>query len=275
VNEPASNSSEDIVDQPPAPLPSVSANHLQSSGLVLGGAAILAGMLSWGILETCFPVFDATVTQIELSPSSSPKEVKAMEDADEAVRRARRHNTILAMAVFGFFAGTLFASSEAYSRRNWKWIPVFGAVGGLFGAAGGGVAAIVGLQMFNGLHRVTDLSPMAQTMVRQSAMLGILGLGVGMGAVISYRKLLLLLNSALGCVLGGLLVAIVYPPLIGFLVHNVRTEVVMPASGFFGLVWLTMTTGAMAWVVTGLGKQKTAKATEPTIACEGDGTPDS
>lgn len=75
---------------------------------------------------------------------------------------------------------------------------------------------------------------MAQTIVRQMAMLGILGVAIGVGTVVSLGRARLLIRSVVGCVLGGLLVAIIYPPLIGFLVHNVKTEVVLPASGSSG-----------------------------------------
>ncbi len=275
MNEPASDSSGDTADQPPTFLPSVSVNHLQSGPLVGVVIGVLAGVLTWGILESCFPVFVVAVELKELSASASPEEIEAIENAERAVLLADRQNTILAMTILGLIAGALFASGEAHARSAWKWVPLVGVVSGLIGGLGGAAAATIGHQMFSGPRPVTDFSPMAQTMMRQMAMLGILGLAVGIGMAIPYRKPLLLVHCVIGCVLGGLLVGIACPPLIGYFVHEVNTEVVMPASGLYGLVWLTMTTGFMALIVTGLGKRKTVKVCDRAIASEGSGDRDS
>jgi hypothetical protein len=94
---------------------------------------------------------------------------------------------------------------------------------------------------------------LAKTIGAQSAVLGLLGLGVGTGLGSAVGSIRLGVQLAIGGMLGGLLTALVYPAGVGFLLPNAQTEHVVPIESVSQLLWLAAASLLVAVVMTGLG----------------------
>lgn len=218
-------------------------------------AAFLGGLLTWGIFQVAFPVFTLPKELADL-PYPTPPDKEA-----ELVRFqeiANRGHAILAVAILGVAVGCFLATAEACSRgmcRSATWRgPLGGAVAGLIGAGAG----LLGFFLVASLKYVATLSPLAKTITAQSATLGLLGLGIGLGIAIAYRDLRLLLNCALGGILGGVFAAIIYPTCIACLLPVAQTELAIPKDATSQLIWIAATTLLIGFALTGIGKRKKA-----------------
>ena len=77
----------------------------------------------------------------------------------------------------------------------------------------------------------------------------------------------------MGCALGGIFAAVIYPTLMGVLLPIEQTELIMPNSGTSRIIWLLVTLGMMGLVVTGLGKKKEKAAAVAESSDAGEASP--
>lgn len=229
-----------------------SSSHLQC-GLVLGAfVALLAGLLAWGAWQAMGPVFVMPKELVDL-PYPAPPGKAAEQDRATAV--VNRHNAILALGLLGAIVGLFLATAEAGSRRAlksacWKG-PMTAALAGLAGAGGG----LAGSLVLESPEILGEWSPLAWTIAVQAVTLGALGLGVGAGVAVPHGTLRLILSSASGGILGGLLAALIYPVCMAYLMPVAQTECVMPRDTLSRLIWMTAVAVLIAMVLTGLGKR--------------------
>lgn len=229
------------------------AQQFRCSPWVGAVVALLGGLLTWAVLERLLPVFQMPP---ELSQLQPPVPVEKMLEVDRAMARAARGNAVVAMAVLGFVLGGFLATAETFARRRWLaavWtVPLAGIVAGLCGAGAG----LLGAAVLEGLQSVTGVSPLAKTTASQAALLGLFGLGLGAGVGLPYANPRLLLNSVLGGVLSGGLLALIYPAGVGYLLPIAQTERLFPDAGLSRLIWLAAIGALSGTTLTGLGRRR-------------------
>jgi hypothetical protein len=199
-----------------------------------------------------FPVFDIP-KELQDLPTPQPSDLAAK--ADQAMVVATRWNATLTLAILGLSMGAFFAVAESVSRGVakaawWRGL-VSATIAGLFGAAGGLVASL----LLESPQMTADMSPLARTISVQCLGLGLFGLGVGVGVGLTSGGLRLLVNAALGGLMGGLITGFLYPAGMAYLLPNTQTERVVPLEAPSRLVWLAAATLLTALVMTGLGRK--------------------
>jgi hypothetical protein len=180
---------------------------LRGGPLTGSAVALLAGLLTWGILQVGFPVFNIPKELRDL-PSPLPTELAAK--AAQANIVAECWNATLLLAILGLSVAGSLAVAESLLRGTagsawWRGL-LSGVLAGLCGAAAG----LSALLLLKSPQALGGLSPLAKTISAQCVGLGLLGLGIGLG-VGSTGPWRLLLNAALGGTLAGLLVGFLYP----------------------------------------------------------------
>ena len=218
-------------------------------------AAVLGGLLTWGILQVCFPVFDIPK---ELQNLPYPPPSGWVAKAEQAVIVAARWNATLLFAILGITTAGFLAAAESVLRGDagsawWRGI-LSGTMAGLCGAVAGLAASL----LLESPQATGGMSPLARTISVQCLGLGLLGLGVGLGVGVTggWSRLL---NAGVGGALGGLLGGFLYPTGMGYLFPNTQTEHVVPIERTSQLIWLVAVPLLTALVITGLGVNKTAK----------------
>jgi hypothetical protein len=185
--------------------------------------------------------------------------VDKMQELVEASDMASRCNAAYAVGMVGLLLGLLLAVTEAIGRGRAMTALPKGILAGLFGGAAGAAGGLAGWYLLYALLPSSHWSPLAKTIVVQGVTLGLLGLGVGLGLALPYRRWRLLLNAALGSVLGAALAAFIYPAATGYFLPQANTEMVVPGCRGGLLPWLLLSTGLIGLVATGLGKPRTTK----------------
>lgn len=216
-------------------------------------AALLGGLITWGLLQCCFPVFEIPVELQDL-PSPQPPDLAAKAAAATVV--ATRWNAVLTLGILGFAAAALLAVVEAFSRgvaaSAWWRALTSGLVAGGLAAAGGFVASLLLVSP----ALLAELSPLARTIAVHCAGLGILGLGIGAGVGLATGSGRLVVQAGLAGLLGGVLVGFLYPPLMAFLLPIAKTERVIPLEATSQLIWVVSAALLPTLVMTGLGGNK-------------------
>lgn len=215
--------------------------------------ALLGGLLTWGVLRCCFPVFDIPV---ELRDLPSPQPPELADKAAQATVIATRWNAVLTLAILGFAVAAWIAAVESFSRgvakRAWWRAPLSGLFAAGVAAAGGLAASLLLVSP----ELLGELSPLARTIAVQCLGLGILGLGIGAGVGLTGGSLRLAMQAGLAGVLGGVLVGFLYPPLMAYLLPVAKTERVIPLEATSQLIWLVSAALLPTLVMTGLGGKK-------------------
>lgn len=249
---PASTAASPSGSPPPSAAPG--AEGLCSGMLPAIAAALAAALLTWAILHLVYPLFHLPeeLSHVEMS---DPPEVVQRQVA--AIKFAERQNGALALGLFGLTLGFSLAAAESLALgRVWR-APLRGFEGGLIGGVTGCAAGWLGLVIEQQLRGYPSFSPMTKTILLQSAALGVLALGVGAAWAVPHRRRAALGNAVLGCVLGAVLAALVYPVAVGLLFPKVDTEMLIPYDTRNRLAWLVTVAGSIALVTAGLRNKST------------------
>ena len=215
-------------------------------------AAVLGGVLTWGLLQTLFPVFEIP-EELQNLPSPQPSDLAVK--AERAFVVATRWNATLLFAILGVTIAAFLAVAESVSQRcaksAWWRSPLSGCIAGLAGAVAGLSASL----LLESPQVLAGMSPLAKTISVQCLGLGLLGLGTGLGVGITggWSRLL---NAGVGGALGGLLVGFLYPTGMGFLLPNTQTEHVVPIERSSQLIWSVAISLLIGMVITSLGRSK-------------------
>jgi len=229
----------------------VPAAGLRCGPLVGCAAALLAGLLAWGLVQAAFPVFDIP-EELKNLPSPQPSHLAVK--AERAQVEADRWNATLLFAVFGLGVAGVLAAAECLLRGRpaaaWWRVVLSGVTAGLLGAAGGLSASL----LLESPQLLGGMSPLARTISVQCLGVGLAGLGIGLG-VGTAGGARVLLQATVGGVLAGVLVGFLYPTAMGYLLPNTQTERVVPLEPTSQLIWLAVIALMSALVITGLGKK--------------------
>lgn len=214
-------------------------------------AALLAGLLTWGLVQAAFPVFDIP-EELKNLPSPQPSHLAVQ--AERAQIQADRWNATLLAAILGMTVAGAVATAECLLGGRvaaaWWRILVSGLVAGLVGAAGGLSASL----LLESPQLLVGMSPLARTISVQCLGLGLAGLGIGLGVGATGGGRVLL-NAAVGGALAGVLAGFVYPTGMGYLLPTAQTERVVPLEPTSQLIWLGAMSVISVLVITGLGKK--------------------
>ena len=225
-------------------------------GLILAG---FAALLVWGVLEVMPPVFELSERLRELSGNAPEEQQKEKKDASLA---ASNNNTALSLVMLTSTLG-LFMTVAEVKLRHQRLRAIWG---GLLAILIAGAFAVGGSILGGMLAASSSLpeDPLIRTVIVQSAMFGLAGLGVGAGVAFAttlpiFRPQLLAICLT-GGLLGGLLAGLIFPIASSILLPNARTEVLMPDPGVSRLLWLALVSCLSALTVTGMGKEARMKA---------------
>ena len=225
-------------------------------GLILAG---FAALLVWGVLEVMPPVFELSERLRELSGNAPEEQQKEKKDASLA---ASNNNTALSLVMLTSTLG-LFMTVAEVKLRHQRLRAIWG---GLLAILIAGAFAVGGSILGGMLAASSSLpeDPLIRTIIVQSAMFGLAGLGVGAGVAFAttlpiFRPQLLAICLT-GGLLGGLLAGLIFPIVSSILLPNARTEVLMPDPGVSRLLWLALVSCLSALTVTGMGKEARMKA---------------
>ena len=107
---------------------------------------------------------------------------------------------------------------------------------------------------------------LVKTMIVQSGMLGLMGLGIGFGIALALFHRRIAVTCATGCLLGGFLAALLFPIVASVLLPQVNTDLLMPDPGMGRLLWLGIAASLIGATVTGLGKERKLRESGRTFA---------
>ncbi len=225
-------------------------------GLVLAG---FAALLVWGVLEVMPPVFELSERLRELSGNAPEEQQKEKQDASLA---ASNNNTALSLVMLTSTLG-LFLTVAEVKLRHQRLRAIWG---GLLAILIAGVFAVGGAVLGSMLAASPALpeDPLVRTIVVQSAMFGLAGLGVGAGVTFAVTLPIirprLLATCCVGGLLGGALAGLIFPFASSILLPNARTEVLMPDPGVSRFLWLALISCLSALTVTGMAKEARTEA---------------
>jgi hypothetical protein len=177
-------------------------------------------------------------------------------DLETASHRALSNNATLFVTILGVIVGGGLAASEAVARRLGWFILAAVLAGAAVGALFGFLAGLAGNMAFDLHQPIGSLSPLAKTIRSQTAMLGILGVGIGlsMGLLSGCRRTVL--TCGVGGLLAGVLAGIVYPMLAAVCLPTVATELVVPSHRAGRLLWIGVMTGLLGVAIPGVARQR-------------------
>ncbi len=243
---------------PAAPAPEIPA-RLQSGPLRGLIAAVAAWLIVWGILHANYPVFKLPPDLMDVPPSSPPELVERQTAALQAIEMKK---AVFSLGLLGLTLGLFLAIAESQARRQWTWAPWTGMVAAVVAAVGGCAAGMVGSYVHQHFQKSHQYDPLAETIIVQAVMLGILGISVGLAVALPYRRLRLTISCVIGCLLGGLLAALIYPVGMATLFKLANTERLFPFESTTRLAWLGAAAILIALVATGMGKRRRTQEQE-------------
>ena len=233
------------------------------SGRLAGGwlvgvtFALIGGLAAWGLFQAYYPVFTipAELANIEIPNSRQAAEIRA------ADIKAGRLNALVVLGCIGGLLSGAMAIGEACARRSWR-IALVGVVGCalagvLFGSAAGWVGHSVYQLLLIPFEGATDLQ---RTVVVQTAMLAVLGGGIGLtlGSLTGFARGAW--TRLLGGVLAGVFAGMVYPFVMGYFVPAAHIGYVVPRDGTSALLWLVIITVFMGVIVPEMTMRRPCRA---------------
>jgi len=249
-NESARNASAAVPSTAIAPL----GNHdhaLMTTPLFGLAMALLAGIAVWGTLEATLPVFQLPDHLTQVGGNAPDAELNAQRTA---LKVTKERNAIFSLVVLGSTLALVLTAFELVHRRAGARIIWGGLVAEVIAGVIALGAAVVGIGIHDGLelqdHRV------GKTIIVQGAMFAIFGLGIGLAIGIPTLRPRLVITCVAGCLIGGMLTALIFPVVASTLLPNSNIDFLVPESRVGRLLWVGLTTGLIGLTTTGLGKDK-------------------
>jgi len=219
-------------------------------------AALAAGLLAWGCLLLCFPVFKVPASLGVYAGPAPTFEESAREAAYG--KKVRGYNA----AVFGAIVGTALALAVSLTAQTPRPASVRMPLGLLVGA-GLGCAAGFAAHLVRESPALAKMEPLHQSIVTQGVLLGLLGATAGLVATIQHRQGL---GGIFAGAIGGVLVGVVYPLLVATALPAVKTTRVVAQEPLAQLLWVVMAFGIVAVTTVGLTSRKRRRTAPPTDA---------
>lgn len=209
--------------------------HLAGGWLVGVTFALIGGLAAWGLFRTYYPVFviPPELANIEMPNSRQAAEIRAAEI------KVGLLNSLLVLGCIGALVTGAMAAGEAWAQRSWR-MALVGTIGcalagALFGMAAGWVGHSVYYLLLIPFEGATDLQ---RTVAVQTAMLAVLGGGIGLtlGSLAGFARGTW--TRLLGGILAGLFAGMIYPIVTGYFVPAAHIGYVVPRDNMGALVWL-------------------------------------
>ncbi len=247
------------LDVSPAATPPVRSErgHLAGGWLVGVSFALIGGLVAWGLFQAYYPIFriPAELANIEMPNSRQAAEIRAAE-----IKAGLLNALVVLGCVGGLVAGTM-ALGEACARRSWRMalVGVVGCAlaGVLFGSAAGWVGHLVYHLLLIPFEGATDLQ---RTVLVQTAMLAVLGGGIGLtlGSLGGFGRGAW--TRLLGGVLAGIFAGMVYPFVTGYFVPAAHIGYVVPRDSIGALLWLVIIAVFIGVIVPEMTMRRTCRA---------------
>jgi hypothetical protein len=217
--------------------------------------ACVGGLLTWGFLQTAFPVFRLPPELAAVTTMSPPDKQK---EQSEASARNHQYNTIFVLGLLGALVAGSLAVGEGLARRSFGTILVGGAGCALAAAIFGCLAGFLGHFSYLKLQPVADLSPLAKTIRMQAIMLGALGGGVGLALGPLSKRWTTFVVCLIAGILAGALAGMLYPMLAARFLPVAITEIDVPLDFQTRLLWV-----GLPAVLLGLSIPRSARKGRP------------
>ena len=239
--------------------PAASEDGLAMSPLVGLTMALFAGLVVWGILEMIMPVF-VLPEHLRDAGGNMPEELHR--ELFAALKVNTEQNAILSLVLLASILALVLSVTELLHRRAGLRV----AWGGLLAGLLAGVVALGAVTLAIELHDALSLegNRLGKTLIVQSAMLGMTGLGIGLAIAVPMFRPRLFLTCLAGCLIGGLLAALIFPISASVCLPHVNTDQLIPQPGVGRLLWAALATGLIGLAACGLGKKKKRKRATAT-----------
>lgn len=221
-------------------------------GLIL---ALVGAAVTWVLIERYWNAYQV------------PKEheIKALGESEERWARfnfenakAQRHNAIFRWGMSGALVTGLIGLGESIARRSMLPVLLAAPLGAGFGCLAGYCGALVHESFFDSapLRELDDL------MAVHAALLGVLGLGVGLTLGLCGRSLATLVMAALAGLVLGLVTAMLFPLAMSLLMPGVNTDTIFPRSSVHRLLWLELIAGLLGLGIPAISHMRLVRRQE-------------
>jgi hypothetical protein len=232
---------------------------LVANTFCLFAAALAAAAIAGAVLHYQFPLFSLPV----MTGPPGDQGVAARQEME----RAAIKNAGGVFALAGATIAVLLAFSEGITRRSVLYVTtgiVSGVVfGGGLGIAGGFAALWLSRQPMEGLANLLSSWPglidMATTILVQAAGWTVTGLGIGLGTALPAWRWRAIAKGMAGGMLGALLAAIVYTPIVGIFFPQFQTDMLLPPESANRFGWLLTSAGLIGLLIGGLGRKDSTR----------------
>ena len=170
-------------------------------------------------------------------------------DVDGAFRTVNLKHAIVMTGIFGALLASMLAFGEGLARRSLRTV-VFGAVLGIVvGGVLGCLAGLLGFLMDDFSKSVDGFFPVARSVCVQGVVLAVLGAAVGL----TFGLLTQRMSAALTCLayglLGGGLVAMLFPLGVALAVPNLEPGPAIPNHQIVRLLWIAIVSGVLGLLI--------------------------
>jgi hypothetical protein len=208
-------------------------------GLLL---ALVAGAISWGIIQGVHPLFRVD-KKFDVPSIGMPPELFA------AHRRQQdfvdRWHAASYVGALGLLVAGALGLCAGLRRRSWLPLLIAPPLGTVGGAIGGPLGCLV----YEYVRAQVGQAELTHTIAAQLLVAVPLGLSVGLGLGLATRSASGATRAALAGVIAGVLAAAVYPVAISILLPAASTDALMPEEGSSRLLWLGILSGMLGLVI--------------------------
>ncbi len=218
--------------------------------------ALIAGGLTWIILQMTYPVFEVPSELINLGPFATAEQEMEL---FAARGKAERQNAILFVALLGALTGGGLGIALATRRQSWSALMIGSVVGsvvgilagGLLGAAGGLLGDIACVALRTGVQPLS----LEGTVLTQCVTLGMLGIGVGLGLGVFSGHYQAATNYLAAGIFAGVGAGVIYPVVVALVLPGAQTEWTLPPDGRNQAIWIVVTSVSLG-VMMSLANQR-------------------
>ena len=211
--------------------------------------ALLAGAISWGVVQRVHPVFHVP-KEFEAPNIGMSAEVNLNNRL--ARERVERQHAMLYVGLLGLLVGGALGLGEGAARRSILPPLVTAPLGALGGVIGGLAGCLVHLQTLAHVGQ----PQLADTLKEQIFVLTPLGLAIGLGLGLTLRSLTDGIKAALAGLAAGLVAGFAYPVAVSVLLPRSSTDMLLPFDLAGRVLWFGLASGLLGLLIPVAGRSR-------------------
>ncbi|MHB8862500.1 MAG: hypothetical protein ACYC6N_08855 [Pirellulaceae bacterium] len=225
-------------------------DRLAGSRLILLLSALVAGALIWLLLHGTYPMFsipEELVAQTIGSLGTLPPALAAA--IEEAYRMMNLKHAVVVFGIFGAVLASLLAVGGGIARRSLATVLAGIVLGVVVGGGVGSLAGYLGFVVEDIVKPNEEVSTLIRNVSVQGVILMVLGAGVGLTFGLLTRRLPAALSCLAYGLVGGGLVAMIFPLAVALAVPNLEPEATIPSHETVRFVWIMLVSGTLGLLI--------------------------